>query len=505
MPGIDVTQQLLPLADLAASPDGQPPRARRIWCNRNLRLEHIEVVGFDMDYTLAVYRQEAIDRLSVRETAKKLVAMGYPRELLDMPYPTHFPVRGLLVDKKLGNVVKPDRHRYAKKAYHGTRELTDEARRHIYQARRVMPGSRRYHSIDTLYELSEIAVFVAAVDALDRPEATLDYGRLYDDIRRAIDEAHRDGSIKSVISNDPASHLERDPDLPVLLHKLRSAGKKLFLLTNSEPSYTDTVMRYLLEPGKPEYPSWRGYFDAVIADADKPRFFTEPREFEEAGSDGEPRIVKDLVRSRVYRRGCLAELERALDVRGDHVLYVGDHIYGDVLRAKKDSAWRTLMIVQEMTGEVAALERYAAEITRLRDLEQRRDALHDGLRDRQGVLKSVERRIDDASAAARDGDATRDVGAKVELEAVRVRLRRSIDRARAQLKSVDAEYDELERLVERASHPFWGSAFKAESEMSSFGEQVERYACLYTDRVTNLLHYSASHYFRSPRHRMAHE
>ena len=94
---------------------------------------------------------------------------------------------------------------------------------------------------------------------------------------------------------------------------------------------------------------------------------------------------------------------------------------------------------------------------------------------------------------------------RVELEAARVRVKRGIERIRAQVKVVEAEHGALEATVESAFHPFWGSALKAESELSSFGEQVERYACLYTDRVTNLFSYTATHYFRGPRHRMAHE
>jgi hypothetical protein len=73
------------------------------------------------------------------------------------------------------------------------------------------------------------------------------------------------------------------------------------------------------------------------------------------------------------------------------------------------------------------------------------------------------------------------------------------------MKSIENEYGAIEARLEHAYHPFWGSPFKAESELSSFGEQVERYACLYADRVSNLLHYSANHFFRGPRHRMAHE
>ena len=40
-------------------------------------------------------------------------------------------------------------------------------------------------------------------------------------------------------------------------------------------------------------------------------------------------------RGRVYTGGNIGALQRALGFSGDEVLYVGDHIYGDVLRAKK--------------------------------------------------------------------------------------------------------------------------------------------------------------------------
>src|SRR5690606_9147882 len=99
------------------------PQKSRVYCNRNLRMDQIEMVGFDMDYTLAIYNQPEIDRLSIEATVQKLVARGYPDFLLTMDYRTDFPVRGLLVDKKTGNVLKMDRYKYVKKAYHGMRPL----------------------------------------------------------------------------------------------------------------------------------------------------------------------------------------------------------------------------------------------------------------------------------------------------------------------------------------------------------------------------------------------
>lgn len=505
----DSAQELLPIADLALPIEAQPPKARRIYCNRDMRLDQIDAIGFDMDYTLAIYRQEAIDQLSVEATASKLVARGYPSSLLAMPYATRFPIRGLLVDTKLGNIIKTDRYRYAKTAYHGTQELSSEERKKLYQGKRIRPSKDRYYSVDTLYALSEVTVFAAVVDALgtNKARGSLEYPKLFQDVRDSIDEAHRDGSIKNIIANELPRYIERDGELAATLHKLRSAGKKLFLLTNSEPPYTEKVMRYLLEDEhhRTEYKSWRGFFDVIVSEARKPRFFTEQVPFTEvvepangtgySNGNGKSKIGPES-RERMYLGGNHADLERMLGVASDRVLYVGDHIFGDVLRAKKESSWRTLMIIQEMTDELEAIERNAPEIQRLHRLEHRHYTLVDGLRDRQGLLKLLGKRLEDAALSSEE---------RVEVEAARVRLKHAIDKVRSQVKAVDDEHRELERELERSYHPYWGSPFKAESELSSFGEQVERYACLYTDRVTNLLGYSGSHFFRGPRPRMAHE
>ncbi|HET8938697.1 MAG TPA: HAD-IG family 5'-nucleotidase [Polyangiales bacterium] len=498
LPSSDPLQLSLP-SEITLPADLQPPRTRRIYCNRNMKLDHIQMIGFDMDYTLALYKQEELDRLSIEATAKKLVERGYPTSLLGMSYRTNFPIRGLLVDKQLGNVLKTDRYRYVKKAFHGTRELTSEERRQTYQSRPVRPDPRRFHSIDSLFALSEVTVFSAVVDELDRPFSHVDYGQLFDDVRACIDEAHRDGSIKETIMADIERYIERDPNLGATLHMLRSAGKRLFLLTNSEPAYTDAVMSHMLRGEHSEYRSWRSYFDMVITSAMKPAFFMRDAPFEEVEEEGphwQAHKSRELQRGRVYLGGSQAEFERLTGVPGDRVLYVGDHIYGDVLRAKKQSAWRTLMIIQELSDELSAMEKLGPEIARADQLEARLTALHDALHERIGMQRQLTKLL-----TAKDLPAER----RVELAAGRLRLKRSIERIRLQIKTTESEHIVLERAIEHAFHPFWGSALKAESEPSSFGEQVERYACLYTDRVTNLLGYTAGHYFRGPRHRMAHE
>lgn len=41
-----------------------------------------------------------------------------------------------------------------------------------------------------------------------------------------------------------------------------------------------------------------------------------------------------------------------LDVKGKEILYVGDHIFGDILKSKKRQGWKTFLVVPELTKEL---------------------------------------------------------------------------------------------------------------------------------------------------------
>lgn len=492
-----MSQLALPLDPTSEAPE-RIPREHRVYVNRNLRLEQIAWVGFDMDYTLAIYRHPEMDRLAIEATVRKLVERGHPESLLAMPYRSDFPIRGLHVDTKLGNVLKMDRYRYVKRAFHGTRELDKAERRALYHQKPVKAGSSRFHWVDTLYTLPEVAVYAAAIDHLEGvaretggPEP--DYGALWDDVRACIDVAHQDGSIIDTIAADPARFIVRDPQLAPTLHKLRSAGKKLFVLTNSRPAYTQRVLSYLLDDGLPEYKSFRSYFDAIVCTAKKPAFFVEKGHHIVPVEPGTPPPDHGFVPGRLYEGGSLDALDALLGVPSDQVLYVGDHIFGDVLRAKKETAWRTCLILQELTEEMAVRERIADEVTRWDALEDLTENLVDEVRHHKQRIEALERAL-----ASGEGDHTA-------LASARALHRRALSRARTRLEEAALEDERLEEAVSHAYHPFWGSLFGAGSEISSFGEQVARYACLYTARVSNLLHYSPVHYFRGPRDRMPHD
>ena len=471
------------------------PRTRRVFVNRNLKMSSIDWVGFDMDYTLAIYNQAEMDKLSIEATLAKLALRGYPSDIARIDYKLDFPIRCLLIDKRFGHVLKMDRFKVVQKGYHGLRELSKDEIRALYQSKKIRPTTARYHWIDTLYALSEATLYVGIVEALEHKGIAVDFAQLFTDIRECIDEAHRDGTILDRVQADLPRFVDRDPALAQTLHKLRSAGKKLFLLTNSRWPFTEKMMTHLLGGAMPEYPSFRHYFDVVIVAAQKPAFFQERRPLMQHDTSGEVRpAVLPLERGVIYEGGNLHDLERALQVTGDRILYVGDHIYGDVLRAKKETAWRTAMIIQEMEAEVRAHEGCREEHKKSAELEAKREELEDQLRYYQQRYKELTRRLEDGAN-----------GATPQIEVDRSRVKRAVERVRGLLRAVDAEASQIEREIDRRFHPYWGSLLKESSETSSFGDQVEEYACIYTSRVSNLLAYSPLQYFRSPRDLLPHE
>jgi HAD superfamily 5'-nucleotidase-like hydrolase len=500
-PPVGPTQLTLPMPDLVFTPQSWAiSREQRVFVNRNLRLSEVDWVGFDMDYTLAIYNQPEMDGLQIQATLPRLVARGYPEFLRDLRYDISFPIRGLLIDKKLGHVLKMDRYKVVGKAWHGMRELSRAEITTSYQQLKIRLTSDRYHWVDTLYALSEVTMYAAIIEALEQRGIQVDFARLFADIRECIDEAHRDGTVLEAVANDYPRFVLKDPDLAPTLHRWRSAGKRLFLLTNSRWSYTDRMMTYLLGDERPEYPSWRHYFDAIVAAASKPAFFQERRPLMEREGEVLRPASDHLERGKVYEGGNLHDLERLLGITGDRVLYVGDHIYGDILRSKKESAWRTAMIIQEMNAEVVAHTQGEQDIHVLRELEERRQKAEDELRFVQLRYKLLTKQIETYQA-----DRSRGIVAVQVLENERNRWKKHLEGVRGLLRTLEAQIIELEGKIDRRFHTYWGSLLKEGNETSSFGDQVEQYACLYTSKVSNFLAYSPLQNYRSPRDLMAHE
>lgn len=478
------------------------PVARQVFVNRNLNMARVELIGFDMDYTLAIYHLRRLEQLSYDLTVDRLVNQcGYDESIRAIPYDHHFVLRGVFVDKLRGNLLKIDRFGHVGRAYHGRRLLTDDEIQRLYRNERIRMKSTDYAWIDTLFALPEACLLAGIIDLYEtKLNRELDYRKLNDDIREAIDTVHRDNSLKTLIRKEISKYIFKDEELGPALHKLRSGGKRLFVLTNSLWDYTNAVMSYLLDGVLPEYPSWRNYFDFIVTGGAKPAFFSEQRPFlvvDPASEDN--KILGEataLERGKIYQGGNLLDFERFTGHAGESVLYVGDHIYGDILKSKKTSMWRTCMIVQEIEDELSYLEVRRAEVDRLQEIEQLQARLDDEIAPRKAQLNQIERRLERENPPPR---------LREELEANFKAVKGELDRLRRAMRECTEIAKILEADIEKGFNPFWGLHFKEGNENSRFGEQVEQYACLYTSRVSNFVFYSPLHWFRSQREVMPHE
>ncbi|MBX7083097.1 MAG: HAD-IG family 5'-nucleotidase [Nannocystaceae bacterium] len=486
----------------------EAPPERRIFTNRDLNFDSISVIGFDMDYTLAIYRQEEIEAMSILSTTAKLIARGYPEKLREVPNDPKFAIRGLMVDRKLGNIIKMDRHGYVGRAYHGLRKLQRPERKAIYRDQRLGQERERFAAVDTLFALPEVTLFAAAVELIDREPQLWgaggppSYAETWLDVRECIDEAHRDGSIKDHVRDDPGRFIEADPDLARALHQLRSAGKKLFLLTNSLLDYTDVVMKFLLDGALPSYPDWTTYFDWMVVGASKPSFFTENAPFQELDPGGAPLGGKkqQVQRGKIYGGGNQLGLQASLGVHPDEVLYVGDHIYGDIVRSKKSSGWRTALVVQELEHELEVRRDWEMTLREIEGLHGLRARLADEIGGHRYLARTLARL--EPAELVRTGLSLPEATAM--LETTRADLRKRLDWLRNYEQETQGTLERRGHEVDAAFNPYWGSSFRERNDTSRFGAQVESFACIYTSRVSNLLFASPAKYFISPHGSMPH-
>ena len=278
-----------------------------------------------------------------------------------------------------------------------------------------------------------------------------------------------------------------------------SAGKKLFLLTNSEAYYTDAAMSFLLDGELPFYQSWRDYFDLVVVSAEKPVFFTEDQPFlrvdMETGATSP--LEGPLERGVVYQGGNIHALGDALALRGSEVLYVGDHMYSDIVRSKKDGSWRTALVVQELEDAIRLTHENMDSLRRIASLEEAARRLSDALNYHRTLAKSLGRMAQLLGALT--GPEARVI------ESARERAKGELERKRVLLQRTLAELETLEDEVDRAFNPYWGRFFRERNERTQLGLQVQNYAGIYTSRVSNLLAYSPEQVFRAPREEMPHE
>jgi len=461
----------------------------QVFCNRTLNLRSIKAIGYDMDYTLVQYHANEWEERAYDYIKEKLLAAKWPVE--NFKFDPLLVNRGTIIDLETGNVIKTNRFGYVKRAMHGMHVLEHEEQRALYSRIIVDLAHKRWIFLNTLFSLSEGCMYMQLVDLLDQKKApeVMGYGDLYRRVKSLLDSAHMEGRLKADILRHPERYIIRDAETPLTLLDQYHAGKKLLLITNSEWAYTDQVMAYTLDPYLPKGVRWKDLFEVIIVSARKPNYFVGDAPVHEV--DLQSGLLSPLTtvikKGGVYFGGSAAQLEKQLGISGDEILYVGDHMFGDVHVSKNVLRWRTALVLSELDDDIAALDTFAADQAKMSALMEQKEILED--RFSQIKVKIMR------SKGAYGNNASEDVQ----------QLQRESETVRQELLSVDAQIAPLAKAAGELNNPNWGPLMRAGNDKSYLAYQLERYADIYMSKVSNLLAATPFRYFRSKRGTLPHD
>jgi 5'-nucleotidase len=477
------------------------PAKNRIFVNRALNMEHIQMIGFDMDHTLAPYDSVTFESLAFKKTLDKFLNAGYPEELSKLVFKPNLLMRGLLVDKIRGNLLKVDAYKYVKMAYHGWSPLPKHERHAIYNSQSYK--AENFLSVDTFFSLSEVQLFVEIVDFMKKNPGKIkkSFSEIYNDLRIFIDTAHADGSIKNEVLAHPDKYIQKDKFLAKTLVRLLDAGKSLFLLTNSMFDYTDQILSYVMSDGHFEFNHWKEYWDIIIVGARKPSFFSDSQPFFEVVEDSG--LLKhhngQLNPRSVYYGGNAKLFEKLTGYKGDEILYVGDHVFGDVIQSKGFLNWRTMLIVEELEKEIPIFIQTLPLMNEISKKQVEKEDIDEELQQVRSLMAATTRKL---IRAKNSGESTK----KIEhLEKELINFKLEFQKRKSKLEKTITEIKDL--VSERGAqfNPTWGELMKVGLERSRFALQVKTYACIYSARASNLRFYSPFKRFHSFYEHLPHE
>jgi HAD superfamily 5'-nucleotidase-like hydrolase len=442
-------------------------------------MKKIKAIGFDMDYTLVRYKTENFEHLCHQEVLKKLVSVkGYPEEILKLDFEFNRVIQGLVIDKKRGNLLKTSRFGKVKSSYHGLRSVDFKEQQNTYRNRVIDLNAENYLSMDTSFSVSHGVLFAQLVDLKEKGVKLPEFHTLCDDIKEIIDIAHSDGTLKDEVRRNIDHYIIKDPDTATLLERLKRYGKSLLIITNSEYSYTKLLLDYTITPFLKEHKDWTELFDITITMSRKPRFFTDSSPFLLIDTKtGTMTNAEGPITKGVYQGGFAGKLQNDLGLEGDEILYLGDHIYGDVVTLKKTFNWRTALVLDPLEEEIKGVKNSHA----------------------------CQQRIDDYMLKKEELEAALNV-----LDLKKQEEGKDVDK-----EEINKLFIEIEKINNKISHelqeyrkhfnPYWGEMMRAGQEESRFADQLEKYACIYMTKVTDLLNYSPRTYFRPLKRVLPHE
>lgn len=449
-----------------------------VFVNRTLNMKRIKYLGLDMDHTLIRYKTEEFEKLSHSIMKEKLVKRGYPESVRQLQFQYDLAIRGLVIDKKHGNTLKLNRHSAIRASFHGAKAIDFKTQQKMYKSIYIDLSDSDYLAVDTAFSLSLCILFAQVIELKNTDPSLPDFATIASDVLYVLDEAHRDGSLKETVAKDLDRFIIKDPNVVEGLEKFKLHGKKIFIVTNSDFHYTKLLLDYAITPFLKSHKSWLDLFELVVTSAQKPRFFYDNLNYLKVNpNDGSMVNYHDKLAAGVFQGGSADAFTRDFDLNGDEILYIGDHIYGDILRLKKDCGWRTAMVIEELEHEVQANRQSEPLNAEIETLMKTKEPLEDELTQLMTFKIESKDKVDESR----------------------------IEFLQNRISEIDAQISGLIRQQQVLFNPNWGPLMRSGNEESYFAHQMDRYACIYMPKLSDLLALSPRTYFRAPRRPLAHE
>lgn len=453
-----------------------------IYVNRTLNMKQIAAIGFDMDYTLVRYDSEAFEGMTYKEIQKKLIELkNYPECIKDLKFKFNLAIRGLVIDKPHGNILKLSSFSKVKHAYHGLTEMDFKTQQKIYQGLVIdLNDSERFSIVDTTFSISYCVLYMQLVHLKNsKPELNLpDYKTIEQDIMEGLDTSHRDGSLKGEVKKNVKKYIIQDQTSVEALERFKKHGKKLWVITNSDYEYSKLLLDYSITPFLKSHKHWSELFNLVVTAATKPKFFTDKMPLLQVDpKTGLMRNHHGKIEDGVYQGGNAQTIQKSSGLSGEQILYLGDHIYGDVLQIKKTCNWRTALVIDELLSETERLEESAPLSSQINTLMTQKVQL--------------EQKLDQVF------DVEIEKGKKAPKDKVQAHFKK--------IEAVDKKIGKLIRAYSQFFNPYWGETMRAGVEPSRLAGQIEKYACIYMAKISDFADYSPRTYYRPRKKTLPHE
>ncbi|KAF0988810.1 hypothetical protein HZS_7328, partial [Henneguya salminicola] len=254
---------------------------------------------------------------------------------------------------------------------------------------------------------------------------------------------------------------------------------------------------------------WKTYFDVIVVDAVKPKFFVEGLNFY-IYHLGTSMCQVDLKTGRkhigvfkgkispgdvfaggfYYKYNSIGNSEllcEILGAQGKDILYVGDHIFGDILKSKKKQGWKTYLVIPELQNEMHMWIGLQDQYIKIEELEAILSNIYKSLK-----IVTILRNMDSCIIERPDS---------VEMYISQIRVFFVLKMIKDKTIEIEKTYGFLGSLLRCG---MLLNIYKGQRQ-TFYSGQLVRFADLYSHTCLNLLYYPFFYLFRALSILMPHE